>query len=583
MNGNTWAISSRGSNRQYSNKLLIMIDGRTIYTPIFSGALWDAQDYVLEDVDRIEVIRGPGGSIWGANAMNGIINIITKSAAETKGTYISQTFGDNDRSITEVRHGGKINGKDDYRIYAKHAVRNGNINLTDGKDADDGILNDRLGFQYNLSSSKDQSLSIHGDVFNEKAQNYFPNVLSDARNDKVSKGANVVVKWDRTISEKSSIMLQTYFDFSRIDIPVLKVDERTFDIDFQHYYNASEQNQLIWGLGYRNLQDSIESNLADGASGSTYYPLTYTPNRRNIDLYSAFIQDKISIIADELYLTLGSKFEHNDLTGFEYQPNARLTYYPSRNQTLWTSISRAIRTPTRGEDNIEIRFPVRGLGNPVLNKGSNTYESEVVIAYEAGYRIKPTYDTSIDIATFYNDYSSLRTFESSTTFGAPTAYNRGSGESYGFELNAKWQVTSDWKLEASYDFLKVTLHLDPSSTENSTALNTGRLEYEEEQSPQNQFKLRSLYNISSDVEFDNILYYVDSVPKARSSQTNGEEGVPSYVRWDSRIGYLVNKNLDFSVGIQNILDDRHQEYSASLFSNKTEVPRTYYVKAVVQF
>ncbi len=555
IDGNKWAISSRGFNRQYSNKLLILIDGRTIYTSIFSGAFWDNQDYVIEDIDKIEVIKGPGGSIWGANAMNGIINIITKSASETQGTYLSQTNGNNDRSISEARFGGKTSDSDSYRLYAKRAVRGAFKRAANGQDNDDGISTDRAGFKYDIMSLKDSSVSIHGDFFDGTSQNYFSTLNNPQKNDKKSNGGNLVVNWNKTISKKSSLIVQSYFDYNSLDIPVLAINEKTVDFDFQHFYNFTTENQLTWGLGYRNIQDSIKESQVS-LSTAPYYPIQYYPNSRNIEIYSAFIQDKIGLIANELYLTLGSKFEVNDLTGFEYQPNARLTYYPSRNQTLWAAVSRAIRTPTRAEDNVEIRSSPTS----VVNKGSNTYRSENVVAYELGYRIKPTLKSTIDIATYYNDYSKLRTFDGVNS--VPTATNNGYGETYGFEISSKWQALDFWRLEASYDFLKANLHLNGASNELATARNGDPLEQSERTSPRQQFKIRSLLNISSQYEFDNMVYYVDSLPKAGSATTANTTnqtkyygtGIKAYTRWDTRLGYVVNKNFDVSVGIQNVLN-----------------------------
>jgi len=565
--------------------------------------------YVIEDIDRIEVIRGPGGSIWGANAMDGIINIITKSAADTQGTYLSQTFGNNDKSITEARYGGKAsNNLDSYRVYAKHAIRGGFTKLNDGtinndgsynnngsRSNNDGIVSGRAGFKYDIASLKSNAISIHGDVFESKSSSYFSSTAlndeSGNNKDKDGRGANIVVNWNKTISSKSSFTLQSYFNYTQNDIQVVKITEKVAELDFQHFYNFSAQNQFIWGLGYRNLQDSIQSREVSGdltLSGAAFTPLNYSPSTRNIAVYSAFVQDKIGLIADELYLTLGSKFEINEQTGFEYQPNVRLTYFPSRNQTLWAAVSRAIRTPTRGEDSISAKVDA----NATVYQGSATSRAEVVNSYEIGYRIKPTVKTSIDLATHYNEYSHLGTFDGvgdDPNTATPTASNNGYAKTYGFELSGKWQVLNEWRLEASYDFLKSEVGLNAASNETTTNLNTDKLKFYENSSPRNQFRIRSLVNITPKVEFDNMVFYVDSLSTKTNDSagaayaTYGEKGVPSYVRWDSRIGYLVNRSLDLSFGIQNILDDRHQEFSAGLYNNKVEVGRTFYGKVVVQF
>ncbi len=312
------------------------------------------------------------------------------------------------------------------------------------------------------------------------------------------------------------------------------------------------------------------------------------------------MQDKFGLIADSLYLTVGSKFEANDLTGFEYQPNARLTYYPSRNQTIWAAVSRAIRTPTRGEDNLKIR----ATPTIIAQQGSNTYRAEDVLAYELGYRVKPTEKTTLDISSFYNKYSRLRTFDAvngsgnlvtTPNGGTPTANNNGYGETYGFEIDAKWQVLDIWRLEASYDMLKTSLHLNSVSNENNnTLLNSDPLERSEGYSPRSQFRIRSLLNLTPKLEFDNLVFYTNSLTTAGPSaavfnaaagSANYSTGVKPYTRWDTRLGYLINRNLDVSFGIQNILSSGHQEFKSGLFTapSGADISRTYYMKAVLQF
>jgi iron complex outermembrane receptor protein len=578
IDGHKWAISARGFNNQFSNKLLVMIDGRIIYTPVFSGVIWDSQDYVMEDIDRIEVVRGPGGTIWGANAVNGVINIITKNAAQTQGSYVSQIVGNQDKSITEVRYGGETANRDSYRLYAKSAVRDGVDKYSTHSYDKDGNKQNRAGFRYDISSIKDSTISIHGDIFSGKADNYFNSGFVGGSNDKQSNGGNMVLNWDKKLSAKSNFTLNAYFDYDQFKLPVFSRSARTYDIDFQHFYNFSKQNQFMWGVGYRRVDDNINENpLASGV-----IPFNYTPNNLNSYVYNGFIQDKIGIIADELYLTIGSKFINNNFTGFEYMPNAKLAYYPTRNQTIWASVSRAVRTPTRNEDGVSINVPVAG-----FQSGNNHYRSEDLIAYELGYRIKPTNKTSIDVSTFFNDYSSLRTFE---RVGANqyTAANQGSGESYGFEISSKWQVNEDWKLEASYDYLKTTLHINPGSTDNTNS--SSALQLLEGRTPQSQFKLKSFYNITPKIEFDNFLYYVSGLPTGGTNTYNASTstmmsgtGIPSYFRFDTRLGYLPTKHLDLSIGIQNLFNQIHSEFNAATFANRTEIGRTFYAKVVWQY
>ena len=572
IDGNKWAISARGFNAQFSNKLLIMIDGRTVYTPVFSGSYWDVQDYLLEDVEKIEVIRGSGGAIWGANAVNGVINIITKNAVDTQGGYISGIVGNQDKAIAEVRYGGRTESLNHYRVYAKQTNRNQMDKLNSDQGNDDGYRQSQAGFRYDIRSIKDNIIAVHGDVRNGKAENYF-NLqqlkASPVATDKYSTGANVVVSWDKTISNQSSFSLQTYLDYDQLNAGIINGATRTADINFQHFYDFNHQNQFIWGLGYRLIQD----NINEVALKSDVVPLDYTPNNMTNEIFSAFLQDKIGLIADKLYLTIGSKFEHNKYTGVEAQPSAKLTLYPSRNQTVWASVSRAVRTPTRAEDGLKMKISP----SSTLQAGSKSYHSENVISYEFGYRIKTTRSSLIDIATFYNDYNQLRTFD--TLNGVPTAQNLGEGKSYGAEITAKWQAMDDWRLEAGYDFLKLDLKTRAESSDNSPSF---KLSNGEGQSPTGQFRIRSNYNITPKIEFDNIYYYVDSLPLSGNT-TTPFVGVPSYSRFDTRLGYLFNSHLDFSVGVQNLFNKKHQEFGEGLFSNKTEVGRTIYFKTAVSF
>ncbi len=573
MNGNSWAISIRGFNRQFANKLLVMIDGRVVYTTLFAGTFWDVQDYALEDVDHIEVIRGPGGTVWGPNAVNGVINIITKNADLTHGSYVSQTVGNRDTSITEARFGAATASNDSYRVYAKKSVREGLEKANRTGENNDGIKRDQVGFRYDISSIRDNNISIHGDASRGVAQNYFA-TLPD-RNDKDSNNANLVVNWDKKINNKSSIMLNGYFDYDQFSLPVLKRAARTFDLDFQHFYNFSKDNQFIWGAGYRTIKDDIGYS----PTSAGVVPISYYPTRRNDQWFTGFIQEKYGLIPDKLYVTVGSKFLRNAFTDFEYQPNIRLAYYPERRQTLWASASRAVRTPTRGERDVTI---TAGTSSTVLIQGSPDFVSEKELAYEAGYRFKPTSRLSFDLSAFYNQYSSLRTIE------PVVADNQGRGNSYGFEFSSKWQATRDWKLEGGYEYFKMRLTTLPGSRDSRSILaGSDELQNAEGQTPRSQIKLRSFYNITPNIEFDNMLFYSESLSKGLQSNpgygsTKKDTAIPGYTRFDTRLGYAYTPSVNFSIGIQNLFDKRYTEFKNALYNNRTEVGRTLYFKMVWQ-
>lgn len=572
LNGHSYAITVRGFQRQFSNKLLVMIDGRTIYNNLFSGVFWDEQDYVLEDIDRIEVIRGPGGAIWGANAVNGVINIITKNASQTKGTYVSQILGNKDQSITEVRYGGETKEKNNYRLYAKTAFRDGLDQYPSKARNRDENIHYRSGFRYDISSIKNNTISLKGDIYKGIARNF--GIFSSQINDKSSTGGNVILGWDSKISKKSKTTLNSYIDYHRFYLPLLRRTAKTFDIDFQHFYNFSNYQQFTWGLGFRQMQDDIEEkNSIIGVP-----PISYSPSWRNDQLFTVFLQDKITI-NEKLFLTIGSKFEKNDFTGFEYQPSTKIVYYPARNQTLWSSVSRSVRTPTRGEDDIKARAPDSTF---VTNVGSDNFKAEDMIAYEAGYRIKPSHTALIDIAAFYNKYSRLRTWEGSHNSSA-AADNMGRGDTNGFEINGKWQVNNKLLLEASYDYLEIRTSLNSASTDNNSIVSSSdSLALAEGQSPRNQFRLRSFYNITSNLEFDNMFYYVDALPTGAGNNFN-QKGLPSHIRFDTRIGYQPSKELDLSIGIQDLLDNRYREFKPALYNRQTQTGRTFFFKLVLQY
>ena len=571
LNNNSYAITVRGFERQFSNKLLVMIDGRTIYNTLFSGVFWDEQDYVLEDIDRIEVVRGPGGTIWGANAVNGVINIITKNSAQTKGFYASQTVGNKDRSITELRYGAENKSKDSYRLYAKTNYRKGLDQYGNKEDNNDSNFHHRTGFRYDVTSIKNQTISLKGDIYKSLAKNYFTSFNNQNENNKLSDGANLIFGWDSKISKKSKTTFNSYIDYHLVNISSVKRIAKTLDVDFQHFYSISSKNQITWGLGYRQMEDNIQLNP------NTIVPLSYSSRWRNDQLFTAFLQEKLTI-SDFIFI-IGSKFEKNDFTGFEFQPNAKIIYYPSRNQTLWTSISRAVRTPNRGDDDVQITTTN---GKTTLYTGSDTFQAENMIAYEAGYRIKPTYKSMIDISTFFNEYTRLRTWEGSSNSSAVAA-NMGKGNSHGFEVSGKWQATDKLLLELSYDYLNLKTSLRHSSTDSTSIVSSvDSLKISEGQSPKNQLRFRAFYNIKSNLEFDNMFYFVDSLPTGAGNPSN-QKGIPSYLRIDTRIGYQPTKAWDLSFGIQNILDNRHREFKPSMNNRQIELGRMFYAKIVWQY
>jgi iron complex outermembrane recepter protein len=562
IDSHTWAITSRGFNRQFANKLLVMIDGRTVYNQLFSGTYWDMQDVVMEDIDRIEVIKGPGATLWGANAVNGVINIITKDARLTQGALLSATYGNEEKGTLVGRYGGKIGNDMAYRVYSKYFDRDSAYKLN-GDDAENSWTNAGTGFRVDWQKTARETFTFQGDVAKGSNEHplTLPGIASTVDGDEDTNQANIMAKWNNKISNDSDIQLQASLDYLKRDVIGLTQEFKTFDMDFQHTWTGIKNNEVTWGLGYRLLQD----DLTTAPIGGTTY-LDYTPDSSTNNLYSAFLQDKIALVSDKLFLTVGSKLEHNYYTGFEVQPSARISWLATDKQTLWGSVSRAVRTPSRAEESIAL--VVGQIGPFFLRQiGNSNMESEDLLAYEIGYRVRPTSNISFDVSTFYNVYSNLRSYEPNGTVNIPLA-NNGYGDTYGVELASDWGVTNNWHLSAGYSLLFMDLNVKPGSTDPLSPLDS-------KSSPKHQFKLSSHLNLPHNVGLDNMLYYVDSL--------DAPVNVADYLRFDTSINWEMKEGVELSLVGQNLFDDRHQEFSPALYAVPNEIGRSFYGKVTLRF
>ena len=409
----SWAITIRGFNDRFTNKLLVMIDGRSVYNPIFGGVPWHVQDLILDDIDRIEVIRGPGGTLWGANAVNGVINIITKSADDTKGTYVSSGGGSHDYMINDVRQGGKLGEDATYRVWGRNFDRG----PEDSPTRYDGWRMGHGGFRIDWnpkSCGVNDLITIEGDYLG--GSEGMESIVSldqppYMRNEKLNgnySSNNVLARWTREYDEQTNWSLQTYFDQNYYEDVGNKMSVDTFDIDFQNQFSQG-RNNWIWGFEYRRYQD----NLLNNGMG-----LIFNPVSRVYDTSSAFVQDQIEFVEDRFYVTLGSKFENNSFTGFEYQPSARAIWMIDKKNAIWGAVSRAVRTPSRVDENSINRrtnmispFPIQ-----TVAEGSTELVSEDMIAYDMGFRRQATDRFSWDLALFYNEYRNLMAYKSGTPY-----------------------------------------------------------------------------------------------------------------------------------------------------------------------
>ncbi|MEN8177824.1 MAG: TonB-dependent receptor [Pseudomonadota bacterium] len=562
IDANKWAISARGFNGRYANKLLVQQDGRTLYTPLYSGVYWDVQNILLDDIERIEVIRGPGATMWGANAVNGIINIITRSAHDTEGGLLSLGAGNEEKVSAALRYGAAVGDSASLRLYAKGFERESG-SFFSGEEAADDWSDRRLGFRSDVDFSQTDSLIVQGDIYDGEAGATIAEgpVLRDVESN--TSGSNLLARWSHQLESGAGIELQLYYDQTHRSNWTLDEDRDTYDLDFQHHFNTADQHALVWGVSYHRTKDDIISTPG-GA-------LSFDPVRRDDITYSAFIQDDIALADDTLHLIIGTKLEYNDYTGRELQPNIRALWNVTEDTGLWAAVSRAVRTPSRLETNVTIASPrVVVSGNPDLS-------SERLTAYEVGLRVQPQDNIFLDLATFYNDYDRLQTIEVTGTSYLPPIQqifgNEMSGHSYGLELTANWDVSADWRLKLAYSWFELELETETGSTD-TTSVELW------ERTPQHQFSLRSLFDLRHDLELDTSLFYVDGLPNL---------DVPSYLSLNLRLGWHLTPDLELSLMGKNLTDDKHPEIAE--FSGNapgqglvsTQVERSFLVQAKWHF
>ncbi|MDX2027769.1 MAG: TonB-dependent receptor [Alphaproteobacteria bacterium] len=565
VNANSWAVSVRGFNGALANKLLVRIDGRDVYDPLFSGVYWDIQDVMLDDIDRIEVVRGPGASLWGANAVNGVINIITKKARDTQGVLAAVTAGTKDRTIAEGRYGGSLGENGHYRVFSKYLNRS-DLETVAGSSAHDGQQMGHAGFRADWDGTPQGDFTFQGEAYDNRTGDMrllptFTSPFSELSLEKIeARGAHMLGRWDKAMGEDSNASVQSYLDYTMRKQDILGDERITFDLDAQYELPAWGRNKIIFGAGYRYSHDTL--------TASPY--VSFTDDGEDTHLFSSFIQNKITLAPKELFLTLGSKFQHNDFTGFEMQPNARLQWHPDDTQMIWGSIARAVRTPSRLEHDLTINQAVLSVfGFPAeLRLVPNTdFEAERVTAYEMGYRNQLTPELSVDLAGFYNDYTYLSTLNFLTPqlisppFLFPiTSTNGGRGNTQGIEASVDWRPLDNLQLAASYSLVQIHLIGPPSNVAiNSTAAI--------EQSPSQQANFVSRWDITDRIALDSTLYYVGAVPGFK---------VPEYWRLDMRLGWQILDGLEFSLVGQNLLQGEHREFSSPTDIGAVEIPRSIY-------
>lgn len=565
---NSWAISIRGFNNVLANKLLVLIDGRTVYSSLFGGTFWEAHDLLLEDIERIEVIRGPGGALWGANAVNGVINIITKHSRDTQGNLATALYGNEERGQVSYRHGGEFQDGS-YRVYAKGFKKDPSTSVTGG-DANDQWKGYRSGFRADWN----ENFTLQGDVAQTEADQLRADFsltppYAPVRPQTIDyTTANLLARWNKTLDNDGLISIQSYLDYVRRDEPLNFVDRRiTYDLESQYSLPTMGRHEWIVGGGYRFIA-GIET-----PGDNT----TFTPNNRQDHLFNAFFQDRIAVVADELFVTLGAKFEHNAYTGFEVQPNARIQWLPDHHQTFWGSVSRAVRTPTPLEVDVDSTLGT-GPGVRAALIGNENFGVEKLTAYELGYRNQITPEVSIDLATFLNDYDQLATLDllplSAVNNGidpphllVPVIFrNVMSATGYGYEFAGKWKVSDSFNLSLNYSFLRLMLDSGDNSVFDQDAA--------EDNYPAHQVGLRTEWNINPEWSLNTATYFVDG--------SKGQD-INSHVRLDANISYKITDTVNLNIIGQNLLGEPHREIGVVSDPNAAKIDRSIFGKITWKF
>lgn len=599
ISSSVWAVSARGLNGRFANKLLVLIDGRSVYTPTFSGVYWDVQDTLLEDIDRIEVVRGPGGTLWGSNAVNGVINIITKSAASTQGTSVQVGGGSDERAFVGARYGGTLGDSGHFRVYAKSFDRNASDLSLTGTTAFDEWHQVRAGARADLNPRERDSLTIQGDAYSGKAGEpviagfLAPpfHVISPTQTE--TQGANVLLRWQHEVSSADSFTLQSYVDYTRRDWPAHTLERRTtFDFDFQYHTQRLSSQDIVMGLGYRDSDVAYSASFA-GIPAMTLPYLQITNRDNGQRLINLFAQDDITLLPRTLILTVGAKLEHHEDTGSELSPNARLLWTPTESSSVWGSVARAVRTPSQidrdgqpltavlepfGFQNPQAAlipaFTLNPLPLPLLIQSQSTVESEKMTAVELGFKQQLALNLSVDLALFNNEYRNLR----SAYFGALTCAPSGlpvpaclflppgssthvvqsipvgnfaSAKSRGAEVSIEWLPSRTLRVQAAYTLLDTSSTVPANLNE---AFTTDRANG----APDNQWSLNATWSPSRNWNLGAVLRGVDRLNPAFDVL------VPGYTELDARLSWHPSAAFEVSIAGRNLLHDSHQEYTSEL-------------------
>jgi iron complex outermembrane receptor protein len=569
----TWSVGIRGFGSNLTRNVLVLIDGRTVYTTLLAGTYWEVQNVMLEDVDRIEVIRGPGGTIWGPNAVNGVINIITKSTKETHGAMVSAGGGDSEQGFLHARYGGS-SGKFDYRIYELGFNRGPQYHP-------DGINFDRwraiqAGFRTDWAKNSRDTVTFQGDIYDEGAgtgvtvANYTQPYSQVVYGTERLSGGNILGRWQRVFGEGKDLQLQAFYDRTNRHQPNFADLRDTYDIDFLDRFRLPFRQQISWGLGAR---------FSRGDNPVVVPGLTFLPSPRTDRLLSAFLQDEITLVDKRLTLTLGTKFLETNFTGLQLQPTGRLLWTPSSKQSVWAAFTHAVRTPSDAEEN----FTLLGFTGQIVNglpffarfNPNPNFRSEELNGYEAGYRFLVHSNLYFDIAGFYNHYSDLfseditgppfvETSPPPTHILLPARFGNGLlGTTKGIEFAPEWRPVSSWRLRAAYSYLQMDIQKSRGS------LDIGTAPFIAGSSPKHELSFQSGLDFAKVFSFDLTYRYVGALPALNQK-------VPAYSTADARFDWQISREIKLSAVGRNLLQPHHPEFGGVDPGPLIEIKRSVY-------
>ena len=562
INSSSWVIGARGltGTALSATRYLVLVDGRVVYDPLVSTTYWDTVDVVLEDIDRIEVIRGPGATLWGQNAMNGVVNIITRSARESQGTLVTLAAGDHDEDGATLRHGGTIDDRTFYRVWAKYSKHGDFVGPT-GNSVLDNWSDVRGGFRFDRESASGISWTVQSDAYTHPtamASVLLPvpgrhlQFALDTGNDSAS-GVNMVARAQTGVGTGEGWSAQAYFDRTLRGTARYGFERNIVSIDVRRWTMLGERNQLVYGASAANYEDDVRSGPV----------LLVDPASRSWNQVNAFVQDTMEWAPGRWYTMVGSKFSYHDFVGYYAQPSIRVWWTPSDSQTWWAAVSRPERVPSRFEENGLLAFsyvdtglirgrPATGVIVPLGVAGDTDLEPEKLTAYELGHRVRMGDAFTIETSLFFNDYTTLIAAPPGI-FGTFT--EAGDGETFGAEVSASWRPIERWRLEGSVSRLQTQIH-GPVFT------------IEEGSTPKHLAQLRSNLDVSDSLELNGAVYYVDSIPRMSHD---------AYTRVDLGLTWRATPHVALALWGQNLFDAHHLEASGA------EVPRTFYVQASFDF